>query len=61
MRLVIDGISKVEAQEMIRQQYGIVMGKVIKGQRVSYPNEGIEVRLFNVDSDRQIGTDRRSI
>jgi len=50
MRLIIDGISKEEAKEMLSNQYGSTIWKIINGERCTYPTSKISVRLFNDES-----------
>jgi hypothetical protein len=56
MKLIIDGISKREALQMLNRQYASLDWYISGGERFAFPTEKVIIKFFNtqeVDGDNQ--------
>ncbi|MFA5432828.1 MAG: hypothetical protein WC319_08160 [Candidatus Paceibacterota bacterium] len=56
MKLIIDGISKREALQILNRQYDSLEWKIVDGIRIAFPTEKVIVKFFNTqeaDGDNQ--------
>ena len=46
MKLIIDGISKREALQILNRQYDSLEWKIVDGIRIAFPTEKVIVKFF---------------